>query len=72
MLKLNIEAVLELIKQNFRNNKAFFAETIGVDPSYLSSVLNSKAIDHSPKICNGIMKYCQDNNLDYREYIILP
>ena len=32
MLKLNIEAVLELIKQNFRNNKTFFAETIGVDP----------------------------------------
>lgn len=72
MLKLNIEAVLELIKKNFRNNKTFFAETIGVDPSYLSSVLNSKAIDHSPKICNGVMKYCQENNLDYRKYIILP
>ena len=72
MLRVNIEMVCELIKQNFRNNKTFFAETIGVDPSYLSAVLNNKAIDHSPKICNGIMKYCQDNNLDYKKYIILP
>ncbi len=72
MFKLNIEAILELIKQNFRNNKSFFAETIGVDPSYLSSVLNNKAINHSPKICNGVMKYCKDNNLDYTKYIILP
>ena len=42
MLKLNIEAVLELIKQNFRNNKTFFAETIGVQQSTLSHILNDR------------------------------
>lgn len=71
-MRLNIEAILQLIKEKFRNNKTWFAETIGVDSSYLNSVLNKKAISHSPKICNGVMKYCQDNNLDYRKYIILP
>lgn len=70
-MRLNIEAVLQLIKERFRNNKTFFAETIGVDPSYLNSVLNKKAIDHSPKVCNGVMKYCKQNNLDSTNYIFL-
>lgn len=70
-LRLNIEAVLQLIEQRFRNNKSFFAETIGVDPSYLNSVLNKKAIDHSPKICNGIVRYCKQNNLNETDYIFL-
>nr|DAO42257.1 MAG TPA: hypothetical protein [Caudoviricetes sp.] len=70
-LRINIEAVLQLIEEKFRNNKSFFAETIGVDPSYLNSVLNKKAIDHSPKVCNGIVRYCKQNNLDETKYIFL-
>lgn len=70
-LRVNIEAVLKLIEERFRNNKSFFAETIGVDPSYLNSVLNKKAIDHSPKICNGIVRYCKQNNLNETDYIFL-
>jgi hypothetical protein len=70
-LRVNIEAVLQLIEERFRNNKSFFAETIGVDPSYLNSVLNKKAIDHSPKICNGIVRYCKQNNLNETDYIFL-
>lgn len=69
-MEINIEAVLQLIKERFRNNKTFFAETIGVDPSYLNSVLNKKAISHSPKICKGVKNYCEKNGLNSREYII--
>lgn len=68
-MKVNIEAVSQLIKDKFRNNKAFFADTIGVNRAYLSSVLNKSAIDDSPKICNGIIKYCKENNLNYENYI---
>lgn len=70
-MRVNIDAVLQLIKESFRNNKTYFAETIGVDPSYLNSVLNKKAIDHSPKVCNGVMKYCKQHNLDSNKYIFL-
>lgn len=68
-MELNIEAVLELIKERFRNNKTYFAETIGVDPSYLNSVLNKKAISHSPKICKRVKIYCEQNKLDVKKYI---
>lgn len=69
-MEINIEAVLELIKERFRNNKTYFAETIGVDPSYLNSVLNKKAISHSPKICRNIKKYCKENGLNPDEYVV--
>lgn len=71
-MELNIDAVLVLIKEKFRNNKTWFAEEIGVDGSYLNSILNGKAIKHSPKVCNGVINYCNKNNLNYKEYIILP
>lgn len=70
-MKLNIDALLQLIKDNFRGNKTWFAEEIGVDTSYLNSILNRKAIDHSPKVINGVLKYCQQNDLDYKRYIFL-
>lgn len=69
-MHLKIEMILQLIKENFRNNKTAFAEEIGVDRGYLNLVLNRKAISHSPKICNGVIKYCKRNNLDYNNYII--
>lgn len=70
-MRINVDAVNELIKENFRNNKKWFSEEIGVDYSYLNQVLNHKSIDHSPKIINGIMKYCEKHKLDSKKYIFL-
>ena len=70
-MQLNIEAILQLIKDRFRNNKTAFAEEIGVSRVYLNLVLNKKAALHSSKICNGVMMYCEKNNLDYTDYIFL-
>ena len=70
-LRINIKAVNELVREKFRGNKSWFAETIGVDPSYVNQVLNCRKIDHSPKIIKGILKYCKDNNLDSHKYIFL-
>lgn len=66
---INIEAVNDLIKTNFRNNKSFFADEIGVDRGYLSTILNGNGKEDSPKVCNGIIKYCKKNNIDYKKYI---
>ena len=68
-MKINIMAVNELIRNNFRNNRTWFAEVIGVDRSYLSQVLNGKVNPSGFKICNGIISYCKENKLDYSVYI---
>ena len=70
-MRIDIDAVNELIKEKFRNNKKWFSEEIGVDYSYLNQILNKKKIDHSPKIINGIMKYCEKNKIDSKKYIFL-
>ena len=69
--RINIDEVNRLIEEKFRGNKTWFAQEIGVDASYVNQVLNKKAIDHSPKILNGFMKYCEDNNIDVKPYIFL-
>lgn len=69
-MQLDIEAISQLIKEKFRNNKTAFAEEIGVNRAYLNLVLNKKAISHSPKICDGVIKYCKRNKLNYNKYII--
>lgn len=70
-MKINIVAVNELIKKDFRNNKTWFAEVIGINKSYLSQILNGKVNTSSFKACNAIIDYCKDNKLDYNQYISL-
>lgn len=71
-MELNIAALLILIKDKFRDNKTWFAEEVGINKSYMNSILNGKAIKHSPKVCHKVIEYCERNNLDYKQYIILP
>lgn len=70
-MKINIIAVNELIRSNFRNNKTWFAEVIGINNSYLNQILNGKVNTSSFKACNAIINYCKENNLDYNQYILL-
>ena len=70
-MKLNIEKVNQLIAEDYRNNKSFFADKIGVNREYLSAILNGNGNETSPKICNAIIEFCKRNGLNYDNYIIL-
>ena len=70
-MKINVEKVKELIEDKFRGNLSFFAETIGIDRSYLHQIFNKQKNENSPKTCNAIIKYCEKNNLKYEDYIFL-
>lgn len=70
-LKIKKEAVIKLVAERFRNNKSCFADTIGLNVSYVNQVLNNKRDASSPKMCNAIIKYCSENNIDYQKYIFL-
>lgn len=70
-MKVNIIAVNEFIKKNYRNNKTWFAEVIGINTSYLNQILNGKVSASSFKMCNAIVEYCRENNLDFNEFISL-
>lgn len=69
--RFDVDALNKLVNEKFRGNKSWFAEEIGVDTSYVNQVLNKKAIDHSPKMLKGFLKYCKKNNIDAKKYIFL-
>lgn len=67
----NIEAIKELIKERFRGNITWFAEEIGMDATYVSTILNNPDKRKSDRFCNLVIKYCELNNLDFKNYIFL-
>lgn len=70
-MKVNIANLNKLIEEKYRGNKTFFAEIAEIDRSYLNQMLNNKVSNNSPKICNAIIRYCEKNNLNYKDYIFL-
>lgn len=69
--RFDVDALNILVKEKFRGNKTWFAETLGVDPSYVNQVLHKKAINHSPKMMKGFLEYCKNNNVNPKKYIFL-
>lgn len=69
-MQVNVEAIQQLIDTYFRGNIAWFADEIGVNRSYISSILNHKRKADSDKIIVGIIAYCKRNNLNYEKYVI--
>lgn len=67
---IKIEAVNSFIKENFNDNKAYFADEIRVNRSLLSNVLNKKIKNSSPKVCNAIIAFCNKKNVDVNKFII--
>ncbi len=70
-MRVNIQAVKELIQERFRGNTLWFAEEIGMDASYVYTILNNPEKSKSDKFCNSLIKYCELHNLDFRKYIFL-
>ena len=68
-MEVNIIKIEELIQEKFRGNQTFFAETIGIDRSYLNQILSRKRKASSPKLCRAIIKYCINNKLKKENYI---
>ena len=71
-MKVNIENINKLIKENFRNNKTWFAEEIGMNPKYVIQILNGNESDESPKFIKCLLKYCKSKKINYNDYIFLP
>ncbi|MCB2295329.1 hypothetical protein LGK95_17740 [Clostridium algoriphilum] len=68
---LNKSALQNLMDERFNKSYTKLSKAIGVDVAHVYRVLvknNTPGI----KFFNGIMKWCTDNQLDYREFIYLP
>lgn len=68
-MEINISNLEILLKEKFFGNKSLMAKTMLLDTSHVNKVFNNKGKGAGAKFCGAIIKYCEDNNLDYKRYI---
>ncbi|WP_301178927.1 helix-turn-helix domain-containing protein [Orenia metallireducens] len=57
------------MKNKFKNNKAELARELGVSRTTVSKAISrGKA---GSKFFGGLMEYCEANNLNFRDYVLL-
>lgn len=70
-MKVNTRTTKQLLKNNFNNNVSFMARELNIDRSHLSKVFNNGGNGAGGIVCGAIIKYCEKEGLDFREYIFL-
>ncbi len=68
-MKVNIIELQELLQDEFDGNQKAFSKDLGVDRTHLNKILKNNGSGAGGKFCGAIIKYCIDNNMDYRRFI---
>lgn len=68
-MKVNVPNLQKFIEENYRGNKSFFAEEAKIERSYFNQLMKGRIKNTSPKICNAIIRYCEEKNLNYKDFI---
>ena len=68
-MKLNMTSLKELLKKQFNNNQSEMAKAFKVERTHLNKIFNNNGRGAGATIYGAIIKYCNDNNLDYKTYI---
>lgn len=70
-MEINIEKLKMLLKEKFYNNKSLMAKVLGIETSHVIKVFKNNGKGAGAKFCGAVINYCNENNLDYKEYIFL-
>ena len=62
------EKVLELMNIYAEGNYHKFARILGIDVGYLHKTLNIEKRKGGRLLIGAIIKFCEKNNLDFKEY----
>ncbi len=70
-MEINIEELERLLRDRFEGNQAKMARVLGVSRYQLNTVFNNNGKCAGKKIIGSIIKYCDNNELDFHKYIFL-
>ena len=70
-MEINMGAFITLLREKFDNNQAEMARNLEISKYQLNIVLKSNGKNAGKKVIGGIMKYCEKNGYDYKNYIFL-
>ncbi len=60
-----------LLREKFNNNQSEMAKILNISRYQLNMVLNHNGKNAGKKIIGAIIKYCDENNYNFRDYIFL-
>lgn len=70
-MEINMGAFVTLLREKFENNQSKMAKTLGISRYQLNMIVKHKGKNAGKKVIGAIIKYCDDNNYDFRDYIFL-
>lgn len=70
-MEVNMEELEKLLEEKFNGNQTAFAEATGLERTHVNKVFKNKGKGAGAIFCGAIIKYCNNNNLDYQKYIFL-
>lgn len=70
-MTLNTKALMQLLEKRFNNNQSEMARILKIERTHLNKTLNNNGKGAGATVCGAIIKYCNENKLDYRKYIFL-
>jgi energy-converting hydrogenase A subunit M len=71
IMKLNKHALERLLYEHFGGNFTRLSKELRIDVSHVHKVIE-KEKGCGAKFLNSIIRWCQENDKDYREFIFLP
>lgn len=70
-MEINMGAFNILLREKFKSNQAEMARTLGINRHQLNTILNNNGKSAGKKVIAAIIKFCDTNNYDFRDYIFL-
>jgi hypothetical protein len=70
-VRANIEAVQKHLEQKFQGNKTKFSDVLRINRAQLSKILTHNE-GAGALFFGELIRYCDENSLNWREYIFLP
>ncbi len=68
-MEVNIEALEQLLVEEFNGNQTVFAQTLGLERTHVNKVFRNKGKGAGALFCGAILKYCKEKNIDEEKYI---
>lgn len=69
-MEINIGELKKFLVEKFNNNQTLFAQEVGIERTHVNKVFKNNGKGAGALFCGSIIKYCNEHNLDYRQYII--
>lgn len=70
-MEVNMGAFNTLLREKFNNNQAEMARMLGISKYQLNMIINSNGKKAGKKVMGAIIKFCDTNQYNFRDYIFL-